>query len=366
VRLLPGQVQVKATNISKNVGIVSALPEVKLYIKTNEDAKNIEINNFEAYVDLEGKYPGEYEVNVQVKSDNPQISIVKVIPDKVAVKLASLVEKEVPVVVTARGKPLTGYVLKDISVETDTVKISGAQNLLDRIVSVKAVVILDGTETGEIRKNVVLSIGDEYSIPKENIIIEPDQVVAVARIEPESKNKSVKIVPVLTGEGDLKEMEKSVIIKPASVELTGDSNILENITEIKTGPIDLRDLLSGNTPADIKLVLPANVKASDEDVKFTAEISDKQETKVFTAKVKVTQESDKFTVKDILPSEIKITVTGQIKVLESLSADSVSVNLNLAGITAGGKVQVNIKDISVPEGIAVTDLEPAEVEVTAN
>jgi YbbR domain-containing protein len=366
VHVFPEQIAVKTVNLDKNIGLASELSDVKLYLKVSESIlPNINANNFDAYVDLADLKQGEYDLPVQVKSDNPQIIVLKVNPEKIHVKLASIAEKEVPVVVSSSGGPKEGYVLKEIKLETEKVKISAAQNLLDRMDSVKAEVLLDGTETGDIKKNVSLAIGSGGTFPNESVTISPDQVVADVIIQPESLTKTVKIEPQVSGTGDTRELLASLVTSPETIEIQGESRALQDLTGVKTEIINVKDLLKRTVPLGVKLILPDGVKLVKEDQEVTVMVSDKEAMKVITAPVVVTRESGDFKVKDISPAEIALTLIGPAKAIETLGKDNVSVNLNLQGISSAGKMPVNIKDIIVPDGIGIIDFEPSEITITA-
>ena len=270
VYLFPEEIEVKVVNLDKNIGLAAPLPNVKVYVKADQDTiKSLNKNNFHPYVDLNELTQGEYSLPVQVSSDNSQVAILKTVPGKISVRLGPVAEKEVPIQVTSQGKPKEGYSLQEIKVQTKTAKISAAQNLLDKINSVNAEILLDGTETGDINKNVVLTVPVIFGLPKDSVKIDPEQITAIAVIGQEQLEKTVKIVPQFTELGNPQEFIDSAVINPPEVKVHGTASALESLTEIKIEPVSAGDILKMTIPVEVKAILPDGIIFSDQNQKIT-------------------------------------------------------------------------------------------------
>jgi YbbR domain-containing protein len=261
VYLFPENFQVKAHNLGKSVSLATALPEVKIYVNTNgKDIKTTNKNDFEAFVDLSGLGEGSYELPVMASSQNAQVSVLKTDPDKVNVLLSPVVEKQVKIIMSATGSPASGYTVKEFTADTDTVKITAARNILDKINELNLEVPLAGSETADVTRDVIVPLPAGLNLSPENVRLEPPQVTVTAVIVPAMAEKSLKINPVLTGGGDLEAIRKQLIISPASVTVSGEENFLKTQTQIDTEAINADSLLNRTVPFPVELDLPAGLE----------------------------------------------------------------------------------------------------------
>jgi YbbR domain-containing protein len=365
VYLFPEEIEVKVSNLDKSIGLAASLPSIKVYIKADQDTiKTLNKSNFHPYVDLSGLTQGEYSLPVHVSSDNPQVTILKTVPDRVAVRLAPIAEKEVPINVTSNGIPKTGYSLKEIKVETKTAKVSAPQNLLDKIESVNAEVLLDGTETNEINKNVVLTVSAINGLPKDSIKINPEQIIAIVVIGREQFEKTVKIVPQFTELGNSEEFIKSSIINPTEVKVLGTVEVLSRITEIQTEPVSV-EYISGKTfPVEVKVILPEGITFLNPNQKITIFL-DKGINIQKVVMVPITIEGEKSSkVKIITPAEIKVTLSGASGIINALAQGDVSIKLSSEDMENAGSLKISSDKITIPQGVEIINFEPAEVKLT--
>ncbi|MBU1445949.1 hypothetical protein KKD70_01660, partial [Patescibacteria group bacterium] len=116
---LPDKIPVKTFNLSENLTISKDLDSVSLRLRIGSrlDVKNISPSDFEAYVDLTDVIEGEREVAVVVSSKNPDVSVLKVEPSSLKVRIEAKAEKELPIEYTLQGDPKDGYEVKEVVIE---------------------------------------------------------------------------------------------------------------------------------------------------------------------------------------------------------------------------------------------------------
>jgi YbbR domain-containing protein len=367
VYLFPEEIEVKVLNLGNNIGLASPLPGVKVYVKASPDIiKTLNKNSLHAYVDLNALASGQYDLPVNVSSDNSQIVPLQTVPPTIEVKLSPIAQKEVPIEVTSIGNPKEGYVLKEIKIVNKTATISAAQNLLDAIDSVKAEVLLDGTETGQINKDIVLTVAGEQGLPVESIKINPEQITATAVIEVAPVEKSVKVTPQYTDAATNPKLLDSIAVNPSEIMVRGDADKLKNLTEIKTVPVSANDLLKRTIPLEITPILPEGISLSDPSRKITITIDKGKNTrKAVMSAVVIAHENPSFKVKSTTPAAIRVTVSGPPAIIDALGQNDVTVNLNLENINAAGTYPISADEIMAPPGIDIIDFQPKEVTLEA-
>lgn len=148
----------------------------------------------------------------------------------------------------------------EISTSIESVKVSGPRSTIKKVDKVIAVI---KEESFELNKNigVQLKAVDSKGVDVENAILESSIIqVNIKKIE----EKQIKIKPVFTEDIDI----NSIIINPSKISVSGESTILEGVTEILTRPIDTKKFNeTGSTT--VELVIPEGIslinKNSTED-----------------------------------------------------------------------------------------------------
>jgi len=362
VRLFPENIEVKPVNIGKNITFAENIPQVKVYINTKgSEPKSLSSNDFEASIDLSGLTAGDHELPVKISSKNAQVTVLKSVPEKISIRLAPVAEKEVPVEMEAKGSPHTGFTVQEMKTNTSKAKVTAVQNVLDRIDYIKAVVILDGSETADINQNVTLEI-PVAGLPEASVKIEPEQVVVNAVIVPSATTKTVGIVTALTGAENGEVLSKLLIVTPSAVELRGNEETLKNVTEVKTKPVKAADLLERTIPLAVSLELPDGIELADPAQKITVQIDrSENEQKAVAAPVVITRENSDFKVSKITPAEINVIVSGPSTIIKNLKSEDITVNLNLQNVENAGSLPINLTEIIVPAGVGIISFNPKEV-----
>lgn len=148
----------------------------------------------------------------------------------------------------------------EISTSIESVKVSGPRSTIKKVDKVIAVI---KEESFELNKDigVQLKAVDSKGLDVENAILESSIIqVNIKKIE----EKQIKIKPVFTEDIDI----NSIIINPSKISVSGESTILEGVTEILTRPIDTKKFNeTGSTT--VELIIPEGIslinKNSTED-----------------------------------------------------------------------------------------------------
>ncbi len=268
----PEEILVEATNLSTNLSLAGDLPEVRLYLRVDkEELKTITKNDFEVFVDLQDAEAGEQKFPIEATAIASQIKILKIEPSEVTLKLSPTSEKDVEVEVKVDGNPAKGYELKEVTADGETVKISGAQSIIDTIESVKAELLLDGTEKADLNQSVMLSFHEEDDVPEGAVQVVPEQIVVSAVIVSELKQKDVSVGAGFSKASDRVAWESRITLNPESISIQGDDEVLESISSLETKPFEI-SALNRNGSIEVEVALPEGVSLSDPGQKIILEL----------------------------------------------------------------------------------------------
>lgn len=269
VYAVPGEFPVTTVNQEKNVALTEPLPGVKIYVTAQEQiAQGLNGGDFEVTVDLRNTVIGDNILPVKGETKKNDIRVLKTVPSEVAIRLAPLTKKEVKVQLRVNGQPAPSYLMEQVTSETETVTISGAQNVLDAIEYVEAELILDGTQ----RENVSQSVPVKLRIINEQltpiVTIGPEEIFVEATIASEVKEKEVTIIPGFRNDQEKLAWESQITVSPAKVVVRGAAEALENMTSIQTAVFELSAVNRGRE-IEVPLELPQGVTLADPAVTIT-------------------------------------------------------------------------------------------------
>jgi YbbR domain-containing protein len=268
----PEQIKVEILNLGKNLNLEASLPDVDVYLRVDkEDLNQVTKNDLEVFIDLMDIEAGEQTVVIEASSNSALAQVLKVEPQKVKLRISPVTEIEVEVKTTIEGKPAEGYLVESTEIETNKAVISGAQNIIDEIDYVEARLILDGTQTEDIKQNVALSIPESSGISSDLITITPEEMVITVIISSSIQQKKVQIVPKFINENDRVAFENRITISPTEIQIEGDSEKLNNITTVDTSVIEISSLVR-NRKVEVSPVPPEGIKLVNPDQKFTIEL----------------------------------------------------------------------------------------------
>lgn len=265
IYVFPQNLDIQVRNLGPNLSLANDLPEVKLFLRVSkEDLKSLTPNDFNVFIDLAGTEAGERIAQIQATTTSVQTRILKIEPSEVALKLSPVTEKEVEVQVNVVGEPRTGYIVSEVEAANQTVKVSGAQSLLESIDHVVAELLLDGTETGEMNQTVMLTFDDENEVESGLVQIIPEQIIIRASITSEIAEKEVRIMPKFNNENDGLLWLERISISPETVIVQGREEALNEIESVETTGIET-SVLARSGEVQVGLTVPDGVSLLEPD-----------------------------------------------------------------------------------------------------
>jgi len=268
---LPGNIPLKIINIPQ--GLVPILDQDTVQVKISADRSVwniISANSISAAIDLNGLTQGTHEVQVSAQSNIANVEIVEVVPNKVLVRLEPIAKKNVSVKVQVEGQAGEGLVPGDAVISPDTIEVSGAQSVIEKILEATAIIKLNG-ETNQIEKNIELVALDSKGEIIKNITFSPKEVKVSLPIVKAGTSKTVGIKVNTTGQPKSGYWVSGIITTPDVVTAVGASGILRGINYIETKTIDIEGIDASVTKS-IGLNLPSGVSLTDDIGQIKVEI----------------------------------------------------------------------------------------------
>lgn len=326
------RVPVELDNIEalKDLGLALA-PNQSFYVTlklegSTQDIFKVSRSDFKVNIDLS-------EYALKVGENKVPVSIVD-FPSKITVKnnggltVKLIVEERVDKDFTISSNidviAKSGYYVAPPIFNPQNVTVSGAKSLVDRVYAVLA----KGSEDN-ISDTLVKSYHLECVNEDGNVIDEVDisQETATATIEVnEGKSIPIKINTI----GNLKDSIKLKSIESTitQVGLSGSKEILDNIHEIETEPIDLSKIES-NTELNVNLVIPEGVKIYQGQETTTIKVTvDKVESKEITVGFTFINVPAGMRVISSV-KEINVELTGYKEDIDKIASDNIKVELDV-------------------------------------
>lgn len=341
--------------------VVSGVPEsvtVSLEGPASALTPIVRQRNIELFVDLRDLTEGEHEVEIEYDNVPNQLSVY-IEPKTITVFIEKRASNEFNVSVDFinEDKLPEGYQIGAYELNTNTVKVTSSKEIIERIAIVKVYVDVAGlTESinnREVPVNVYDSQGNELAVR-----VDPATVVISAEIDNPSKSVPVSVATT----GELQEGYSIVSMEPKveEVEVFAVSDILDNLDEIKTEPIDLSELTKSGT-IKVGLALPDRVLPSDVN-EIEVEIQLEHTKTIDGVPIEVDNLADGYNLRFIEPNEsqLSITVTGNEQDVRDLSAEDFRIAIDATGLETGRNTVP--LEIEGPENVTV-DTEVKEVVI---
>lgn len=266
--------EIKPFNLSEQLSLVTSLPKVKIKILASKEIlPKLTKQDFEAYIDLKNTQKGKQVLTVAVAPKMPNVTVASINPSQVTVEIEKVAQKQVPILIFSKGTLAEGYKIEKLIPQIEKVQIKGAESIIKNISEVKGIVYLDGAESENFEKDVVLQAFDKNGAEIKEIFIEPRNIKVDIAVLGLMIEKSVDI-KVITKGSPKNASISSVKSDPTAISIKGDKKSLEGIEYIETIAIDITDAAT-TVEKYATLNLPKGLSLIDESknkIKVTIEI----------------------------------------------------------------------------------------------
>lgn len=228
--------------------------------------------DLKAYVDVKGLNEGRHSIKVAATLPS-SLELVEINPDKVPLRIDSIVSRKVPVEARLAGAPIQGAKVGKITVANEQVTIEGPKNLVGTVEKIMAPVDLSGKSAdiaAEPRLIPVNSQGKEV----EGLTIYPEKTQVAVSLTVTAAKKMIDVRPVTQGQLPPGLVIKSIVTQPDKVEIsetTPGKGTIDKLEAIYTEPVSLADV-SKDINKESRLQLPEGVTGTPGTVMVSIKI----------------------------------------------------------------------------------------------
>ena len=300
--------------------------------------------------------------------------------ENMMIRVEDMKRKQFMITTRTVGEPADGYILGNVSVEQNLVRVSGPESLVDRMDHAEVSVDVAGLSQ-DIRTDVTIHLydADNNPVEEDNLKKSLDQVKVGVEI---LQTKRVPLVFVTSGApADGYALTGEIESKPSTVLVAGKGNAIKNIAQIEITDAALNVAGKNSslaTSVDVKKYLPENIILAESD---------------FSGKVNVTVHIEKeitaevpLNIDDIVISgvpedmegriaeendEIVLKVGGLAAAIEEMEETEIAASVDVAAymeqhslteLRAGGyQMQLTV---ALPEGISQEEEITLPIEIT--
>lgn len=333
--------------------------------------------DFTVYADLKNASIGTQEVKLQVKDASDRLKV-KVSPATVTVNVQEKVTKKFSVdVELSKSVIADGYQAGTPIIDPKKVSITGAKDTIEQIAYVKATLENDGKHKSEFTDKATVSVFDS-NLNKLDVEVNPQEVEVTVPVEKVGKSVPVKIKQEGTPENDIEI--SSMTPDKSEVVVVGDDAVLEKIKEIEI-PIDVSKIKADTVkevtvpvPTGAKSVQPTTIEVKIKTVKKSEannnttsdnnsgtdtnnENTDDNSTKISKSfssmQVYMSGLKNTFDAQMIIPAngKVSVTITGEKKTVDGITAKDLSVIANLSKSKAGS-YSIPLELNGLPDNVA--------------
>ncbi|HHV46505.1 MAG TPA: hypothetical protein GXX53_06370 [Tissierellia bacterium] len=297
-----------------------------------------------AQVDLSGYSEGKLKVPVYVQAPS-FVNIEDYNPKEILVTFDKIITKEIPITVETTGEVPTGNVIGTPEARPQYIVVEGPRTWLNSVS--KVVATLDVSKSNDdINVPVPIRIVDDEGNDVRGVSSNLNVVDVFIPVY------KVKTVPIeLRTENELPENYEivDITIKPSTVSIVGKKDVLQNITQINTVPVDILTLMnSKDVLVDLDLPDGVTLRNLEEPVKVTLNIEEiLSKTFEYTLQdVEIKNINPGLKIaEDDMNKAFTVTVQGISSVIEALDPEDIELMLDLSELGEGiHNVQIAVEE----------------------
>ncbi len=364
VRTFNSAIPIRFVNVPNDLAVANASEAtVRIRIEaSSSDLDGLEQDDFEATVDLGGLARGTQNVAVEVSPASGGVDIADVTPARIDVSLEDARSKEVPVRVTLIGSPQTGFDAAATDAEPSTATVTGAESLVQLVDHVVAEVNLTALNVDITDERVQLEPRDARGGQISRVTVNPETARVAVEIEQRDFSLEFAVTPSISGEPAPGFNVESISIDPRVVVVTGPLEVLQSIDAVRgvaTSEISIADARDDVTRT-VEVVVPNGARLQGTGtVRVNVTVSPAQGQFSFRVVPQVRNVADSLAVTQAEP--VTVTLAGDVPTLQGVSAESITVVGDAAGLAAG--FHALPLQITPPAGVTVVRVDPAELGI---
>ncbi len=245
-------------NLGEDLVITEMTESVSLTLQGMEYAfDGLTPADMEAFVDLQGKEENRHDIKVNANVPRG-LTVVGIQPAKATVMLHELVATQMNVTPLYRGAPGDGMIISESDFSPKEVFVRGPRRQVENIDRVVFNMDVDG-HTSFLTRDIRLYPVDNRNNIIEGVSVSPQE--ANVWVEFKYPRRDIPVEAIFKGENDLL---RNYIVSPSSIAVEGPRYLLDEVSKITTGEIDL-SVYEEDTTLEISLELPEGLRPVEHD-----------------------------------------------------------------------------------------------------
>ncbi len=335
IAITPEQTEFMKQNNLEIVGGLNEVATIRIEGK-RFDISGLKADDFKTEIDLSSvRAAGTYNFKVNVvPNTNAECNITLQEPLEITLTVDEIITKEFEIEGTAPDISLPeGYYAGDITASPEKLFITGSASVIDKITKVEARSGYHGELTGSLQTNSELIIygengsriiTDGLKFSTENVTVD----IPIYR----QKELPLNIVINYPDNFDIDSLKYE--IQPSSIIVAAPGNLIDNLSKLDIGTVDLSDISLGKTYFTIPL--PEGYKNLSGNNSVTVEWKTENygtlSIPVKTENIVITNAPDNYDI-SLTTRNINFTVVGPSDVLAGISGNDIIVNADLLGVS---------------------------------
>ena len=316
-----------------------------------------------AVLDLSGLSAGGHTEPVQLTISKRPYQLVLVNPSVVTVNLESVRSQTFPLVLSLSGQPAAGYQAGAATKDVTEVTVSGPVSLVERVARARVVLSLDNVRES-IDVSLPIQVVDSENNLVQGLAINPENVQVNIPISKKGGFRDVAVKVVVQGQQAPGYRIENISVFPPVITIFADDPELVNTLPgvVETLPLDLQDRRE-DISTRLSLDLPEKVTlVGAQTVQVQVSISPIQTSVTLpNLPIDVVGEAEGLHA-DVFPKGVDVIISGPVPVLEAISAQDITVSVNVAGREIG-VYQLSPEVEILLENVSVESILPSTVEV---
>jgi YbbR domain-containing protein len=337
VRVWTGVLPVDAIRPPAGAVLLSVLdPVTQVRYRAPLDVGVVSPDSFSATVDLsrvDAQTGGPaVPVPVTVIALKSGIQVVDYEPRTLQVRLDPVETRQMAVTVNMGAVP-EGLSIGTAQVDPPTVTVRGASSGVAAIQSISARVTIDASALNVDQQVDAIPI-DAAGNQVPNVEVEPSRVRVRIPVARELANRTLPVVPQLTGELPAGYRIDSIRVEPLSVTVSGEAATVGQLESAPTEPIDLTGR-TAELDTTVALALPEGISVSGSElVHVVIVIAAQPGSATFDVAIVLDNRQPDMTY-TVTPNQLNVILTGPQPILAGLDPQSLLVHFDVADLEAG-------------------------------
>lgn len=315
-------------------------------------AESLEASDFYAYADFSELSPESDKAKIYVRCEKSevvnQIDIVSIRNEYVSLSIDNKLSKDITIESSYTGEPADGYVVGECYVAPDTVTVTGAESVVNRIKTARVTYDVSNLKQS-ISEDAKIVFYDENGMEVKSDLLTLNRTTGRINIDI-IPTKWVDVNYAVNGEpadGYVVSESKGSLDK---VQVAAAKDVLDGITSIDI-PADVLSTegISENTtltvPLGVYLPSGCRIVSSESTLKVDITVLRKAEIDYLYSDISLTDTNSNYDYKIVSDSDnFKITITGDKDVVDTIRSGSLGITASMAGRKPGKyTIRLNIK-----------------------